>query len=257
MEQTMTGVAGGMALCGKSVFTYSIANFTVTRCLEQIRNDICYHDNDVTIVALGGGLAYGPLGYSHQGIEDIAFMRSLPNMTIYSPADRIELEFCMHKISEKKGPKYLRLARGGEPDLYPEHADKIKDLTEIFSAKAVTFVATGVILQEVLLAKEILEEKGIEVGIFSLSVFSQMALDKLIQLAQVSNIIITVEEHAAEGGLGSFVAEIVASNACCTQVFRKGIAPSALNCVGDQAYLRKQSSIDAKSLCSFVCNLCK
>ena len=105
-EQNMMGVAAGLAMMGKKVFTYSIANFATSRCHEQIRNDICYHNLDVTIVAVGGGLPYGNLGYTHHGMEDIAITRVLPNMTVYIPADRHELKFCYEKLLKEKTPKY-------------------------------------------------------------------------------------------------------------------------------------------------------
>ena len=113
-EQNMTGVAAGMALCGKVVFTYSIANFPTLRCLEQIRNDVCYHNVSVKIVSVGGGLAYGSLGMSHHGSEDIAILRSLPNMVVVAPGDPIEARLATEAIASHSGPCYLRLGKAGE-----------------------------------------------------------------------------------------------------------------------------------------------
>jgi len=110
-EQNMTGLAAGMALSGKTVFTYSIANFPVVRCLEQIRNDVCYHNASVKIVAVGGGFAYGALGYSHHAVEDIAFMRALPAMTVVAPIDPVEAELATRAVATLPGPCYLRLGR--------------------------------------------------------------------------------------------------------------------------------------------------
>ena len=113
-EQNMTGVAAGLGSEGYHVFTYSIANFSTIRCLEQIRNDICYHNLPVTVVAVGGGLAYGNLGYSHHAVQDIAIMRTLPNMTVLAPADPGETRECVDWLSANPGPSYLRIGKAGE-----------------------------------------------------------------------------------------------------------------------------------------------
>src|SRR5437667_4581521 len=114
-EQNMTGIGAGMALSGKVVFTYSIANFPTLRCLEQVRNDVCYHAADVKIVAVGGGFAYGSLGMTHHATEDLALMRALPGMVVVAPGDPIEVELATRAVVEHRGPCYLRLGRVGEP----------------------------------------------------------------------------------------------------------------------------------------------
>src|SRR3989442_15702127 len=117
-EQNMTGVAAGLALSGKIVFTYSIANFPILRCLEQVRNDVCYHKANVKIVAVGGGLAYGALGSTHHATEDIAILRALPEMVVVAPGDPQEAEAATRAIAEHPGPCYLRLGRAGEPHVH-------------------------------------------------------------------------------------------------------------------------------------------
>ena len=126
-EQNMTGMAAGLALEGYKVFTYSIANFNTLRCIEQIRNDICYHNLDVTIVSVGGGFVYGSAGYSHHAVQDISMLGSLPNMTLLLPGDIEETEICMNYIFENKGPKYLRLGKNEEKILKHE-ANLIKKI---------------------------------------------------------------------------------------------------------------------------------
>ena len=118
-EQNMTGVAAGLALSGKIVFTYSIANFPIMRCLEQIRNDICYHDLNVKIVAVGGGFAYGSAGYSHHALEDLVIMRSLPNMTVLAPGDPTEARLAIRAVLSHTGPCYMRFGKAGEPTVHP------------------------------------------------------------------------------------------------------------------------------------------
>src|SRR5271155_1474816 len=119
-EQNMTGIAAGMALSGKIVFTYSIANFPILRCLEQVRNDVCYHDANVKIVAVGGGLAYGSLGATHHATEDLAILRSLPRMVVVAPGDPGEAEAATEAIASHPGPCYLRLGRAGEASVHQE-----------------------------------------------------------------------------------------------------------------------------------------
>ena len=114
-EQNMTGLAAGMAMAGRIVFTYSIANFPTLRCLEQIRNDVCYHGANVVVVAVGGGLSYGALGMSHHATEDIAILRSLPQMTVIAPGDPVETTAAVGAAAAGIGPVYLRLGRAGEP----------------------------------------------------------------------------------------------------------------------------------------------
>ena len=114
-EQNMTGIAAGLALEGKTVFTYSIGNFNTLRCLEQIRNDLCYHQAKVKIVSIGGGFCYGPLGVSHHATEDLAIMRALPRMTVVAPGDVTETILATRSIYQTPGPGYLRLGRGNDP----------------------------------------------------------------------------------------------------------------------------------------------
>src|SRR5580704_16656925 len=119
-EQNMTGIAAGMALSGRIVFTYSIANFPILRCLEQVRNDVCYHNANVKIVAVGGGLAYGSLGSTHHATEDLAIMRALPRMVVVAPGDTMEAEAATEAIALHPGPCYLRLGRAGEASVHQE-----------------------------------------------------------------------------------------------------------------------------------------
>src|SRR5438876_9433678 len=122
-EQNMTGIAAGMALSGKVVFTYSIANFPTLRCLEQVRNDVCYHNANVKIVAVGGGFAYGSLGATHHATEDLAIMRALPEMTVVAPGDPVEAEAATDAIAAHAGPCYLRLGRAGESRVHRASTD--------------------------------------------------------------------------------------------------------------------------------------
>lgn len=255
-EQNMSGMAAGLALSGKKVFTYSIANFAVLRCLEQIRNDICYHNADVTVVSVGGGLPYGNQGYTHIGAEDMASMRSLPNMTIYNPADRPELEYCLSIILKKGGPAYLRMARGGEKDIHKTSLNASSSLIEIASAQDITLLASGVVLSEAVEAAQmLLQSHNIRTGVYSAPVLDSALRQQIIDLARRCSVLITVEEHHIMGGFGSMVAEIIAEHAPGTKLYRKGIEHSGLKEIGSHAFLRWKNGIDAAGIKEFILQL--
>ena len=152
-EQNMTGVAAGMALEGKKVFTYSIGNFPTLRCLEQIRNDCAYHNANVNVICVGGGYVYGSLGMSHHATEDIAILRALPDVTVICPGDPIEAALAVKKIAQTDGTCYLRLGRGGEQNVNTVikefeigKAYKLRDAKDM--NKKVAVFSTGAILEE-------------------------------------------------------------------------------------------------------------
>ncbi len=122
-EQAMAGIAAGLALSGRRVVLYSIVNFPTLRCLEQLRNDVCYHNLPVTVIAVGGGLAYGAQGYTHHGVEDLGIMSMLPNIVVACPADPHEAMALLPQLLERRRPGYLRLGRAGEPVLHPAGAE--------------------------------------------------------------------------------------------------------------------------------------
>jgi transketolase len=162
-EQNMTGIAAGLALAGYHPFTYSIANFPTLRCLEQIRNDICYHNLPVCIVAVGGGVAYGAAGYSHHAVEDLAIMRALDGLTVLAPADPIEAECAVAAIMAAGRPTYLRLGKGGEPNLHHKMPDFVIGRPVTFRAGEVVCLAgSGPILGNILAAATLLARQGVE-----------------------------------------------------------------------------------------------
>ena len=254
-EQNMMGVAAGLSLEGNKVFTYSIANFATSRCHEQIRNDICYHDLDVTIVATGGGLAYGAHGYTHHGIEDIAIMRCLPNMTIYVPSDRFELDFCFDKILQNKGPKYLRLARGKESDIYQKPIPKNIDIVEIEKCSEITLLVCGPILDQAIECSKHFKNKGINIGLYSLPIISQSLSLKIKRLLGRSSIFMTVEEHKNIGGFGSFISELAIGMSRPPRIISCGVSPKNINSIGNQEYLRKINKIDKSALIKTISKL--
>jgi transketolase len=209
-EQNMTGVAAGLALSGKIVFTYSIANFPVIRCLEQIRDDVCAHNLNVKVVSVGGGFAYGSAGYTHHGTEDLAMMRTLPNMTVLAPGDPIETRLLTVAATERPGPCYLRLGKAGEPIVHtstPEVA--IGKAIILREGDVGTLISTGGTLAMTVKAADELAARGVHVSVISMPSLSPLDQDAILHAAKKTGRIVTVENHGI-GGLGSAVAEVLA-----------------------------------------------
>jgi transketolase len=245
-EQNMTGVAAGLALEGKIVFTYSIANFPVMRCLEQIRNDVCYHNLDVKVVAVGGGLAYGAAGYTHHAVEDLAVMRAMPNLVVLAPGDPVEARLATRAIANWQGPCYLRLGKGGEAQVHnTEPPFEIGKAIVVREGNDVTLVSTGGIMAEVMSAAEQLAPQ-IQARVLSMPTVKPLDEDALRQAAVETRLIVTIEEHSATGGLGSAVAEVLVAKRerhCSFLMLDLGVQlPHA---VGSQSFLRRALGIDS------------
>ncbi|MGB8853811.1 MAG: transketolase C-terminal domain-containing protein [Pirellulales bacterium] len=243
-EQNMTGVAAGLAAEGYHVFTYSIANFPTLRCLEQIRNDICYHGFPVTIVSVGAGLAYGNLGFSHHGIQDIATLRCMPNITIASPADPEETRGCLAYLIANPGPSYLRLGKAGEPQLHRVPIDGLRPLNLIDGKAALAIVGTGAIVATALEAARQLRECGLDCSVFSVPFLAPSNGDAFNALWQMPNII-TVEEHVAAGGLGSLIKENAPHG---VRVRSLCVNESLFSAVGSQKTLWEANGLTADAL---------
>src|SRR6202165_3502395 len=211
-EQNMIGVATGMALSGKIVFTYSIANFATLRCLEQIRNDVCYHRANVKVVAVGGGVAYGSLGISHHATEDLAIMRALPGMAVVAPADPVEASLATVALARRGGPAYLRLATTGEGLFHTTSPDFcIGKALLLHSGSEITVIATGSMVATAVEIRERLGERGGGVRLLSMHTISPIDVEAIEAAARETRYIVTLEEHSVVGGLGSAVAEVVSS----------------------------------------------
>jgi transketolase len=244
-EQSMIGIAAGMAAAGRKVFVYSIANFPTMRCLEQIRNDVCYHGLDVTIVSVGAGLAYGTLGYSHHAVEDIAVMRAFPGLTIYSPCDPLEVTAAVDAICETSGPTYLRLGKNREPVLHAAPPDVasgapllLRDGTDL------TLFVTGAIAAVGLEAASVLEsDHGVSVRVLSVPRIKPLDTGALVAAAVGTRGIATLEEHSVVGGFGSAVLEAFAADGVRLPVLSLGLRDDVQSAVGSQEYLRNLAGL--------------
>jgi transketolase len=240
-EQNLAGVAAGLARCGKVVFTYSIANFPTLRCLEQIRNDICYHEGDVKVTAVGGGFSYGSLGYTHHGVEDLAIMRSLPGMTVVAPGDPVETRLAATALVVHRGPAYLRLGKGREPVVHGPLSDfALGKAITVREGDDITLISTGAILPDVLAAAHALAQEGIQARVLSMHTLKPLDIDAIARAARETRAIVTVEEHRLTGGLGSAVADVLAEGALPQVAFRKlGVSDELYHEVGSAVYLRR------------------
>jgi transketolase len=248
-EQNMTSVAAGMALEGKIVFTYSIANFPTLRCLEQIRNDVAYHSANVKIVSVGAGFAYGGAGMSHYATEDLAIMRALPGITVFSPADPMETVEVIKAAVAIDGPCYIRLGKGGERNLHePPIAFMPGRALRILDGDKVCLFATGAITSEAKEAAISLNSAGIGTALFSFPTIKPIDSELIKECAARYDLIVTVEEHNVVGGFGSAVAEVISGLPCRAVLNRIGLNDVYPSIVGTQEYLRDYYGMSSKSI---------
>lgn len=252
-EQNMTSAAAGMALEGKTVFTYSIGNFPTLRCLEQIRNDCAYHGANVKIVCVGGGFVYGSLGMSHHATEDIAVMRALPGVAVLCPGDLVEAEEATKAIAKYPGTCYLRLGRGGEKRIH-DHIDnfEIGKAIKIHDGEKIAIFSTGAIFEEVADAEAILAEHDIYPAVYTFPTVKPIDRAAIVRCAANFDMIVTVEEHNIVGGFGSAVAEVLAELPERARLLRIGIHDTYSSIVGSQKYLRSQFGLDSVGIATQV-----
>ena len=253
-EQNMTGVSAGLALSGRVVFTYSIGNFTTLRCLEQLRNDACYHGANVNAVAVGGGFSYGPLGFSHHATEDLAILRALPEMTVCSPGDRWETAGATRALVAKSGPGYLRLDKG--PADSTHSAGDVYELGRarvVREGSAMTLIATGGVLGEAIAAADTLAAEGIGCRVLSMHTIKPIDTVAIVAAARETGGIITLEEHSVLGGLAGAVSEVCMEEMAFPRRFaRLGLRDLFATEVGSQSYLRARYGLDAVAVAETV-----
>ena len=248
-EQNMTALACGMALEGRIVFTYSIANFPTLRCLEHLRNDICYHNAKVTVVSIGGGFSYGQLGMSHHATEDLAIIRALPNMTVIGPSDPWEAAEATIALIHRPGPAYLRIDKSVSGfEGHTGESFEIGRARLLRDGADITLIGVGGILSQALAAADQLSEYGIECRVLSMHTIKPLDSRAVLAAASETGGIITLEEHSIIGGLGGAVAEVCLEAGIFPGQFRRiGINDIYLDIVGDQQYLREYCGLtDAK-----------
>ncbi|MBO4303780.1 MAG: transketolase [Lentisphaeria bacterium] len=248
-EQNMTGVACGVAMEGNIAITYSIANFPTLRCFEQIRNDVCYHNANVKIVIIGGGLAYGPLGISHHSTEDLAVMRALPNMVCLSPCDIPEAREAVKAMMAYNGPVYYRCGYKGEKDIHEKSVSfRIGGSAEVKGGRDLTVLFTGTVGIN---AKEAVLEaarEGIDCRLVSMYSIKPIDKEAILRAATETGKIITVEEHNLYGGLGGAVAEVLCDANVSCKFKRMALPDVNVSKIGSQEWLRDQYGLGVKDI---------
>ena len=256
-EQNMTGLAAGMASEGYHVFTYSIANFPTFRCAEQIRNDIDYQNLPVTVVAVGGGLSYGSLGYSHHAIQDYALMRMLPNTLIAAPGDPMEVRACMRYLVDNPQPSYLRLGKVGEPcfhknipNITPGEWLPIKvPVTESLDRKVI--LTTGASLTSAM--EWTSEPEFADVSVYSLPLWGMSTKDSQAKNVENVNKIISIEDHLVDGGFGSWFRESISNRPQFNgRLYCLGLDPKVCGLVGGQATLNRLGGLNIERLKAYL-----
>lgn len=254
-EQNMAGIAAGLALSGMVVFTYSIANFPTLRCLEQLRNDVCYHNLPVKTVAVGGGLAYGFEGYTHYGVEDLAIMRVLPNMVVIAPGDPVETRLAVRAAVAHPGPCYLRLGKAREPVVHAHPPRfEIGKAIVVRDGGDATIVSTGAVLPLAVQAADTLARLHIEAAVLSMHTLKPVDAEAIVRAAVTTRTLVTIEEHGPIGGLGDAVAAVLARATLPRPVgfFRIALPEAHEPRVGSQAHLRERHHLTAERIVALV-----
>ena len=222
-EANMMGTAAGMATTGKAPFVSTFAVFAAGRSYDQIRNSICYPNLNVKICATHAGITVGEDGATHQMLEDISMMRTLPNMKVLSPADDIETKWAIEEAYKQKGPVYVRLSRLATPVIYDENQEfEFGKMVQFGNGTDGTVFATGDVVAEALKAKEILETKGIDIRVIDVHTIKPIDEDMIVKCAKETRKLISIEDHSIIGGLGSTISEVLTSK-CPVRLERMGI----------------------------------
>lgn len=254
-EANMIGMAAGMALCGLRPITYTITPFTTTRCLEQIRVDVCYHHVPVTIVGVGAGLSYASLGPTHHACEDIAFLRAIPHMTVVCPGDAHEVRAALRASLEYGQPMYLRLGKKGEPKV---HADvpanfKIGRGLVLERGDDVCLLSTGNMLPVAVAAGEALRQHGVSTQVVSLHTVKPLDSALLADVFATREVVCTLEEHSLLGGLGGAVAEWVVDQAAVhARLLRFGTGDIFLHHSTEQEHARHRFGLEVEHIVARV-----
>ena len=245
-EANMASMAAGLGMCGLRPITYTITPFNTTRCLEQIRDDICYHNVPVLVVGTGAGLSYASLGCTHHSCEDISLLRSIPNMTVLCPGDVMELRSLLRQAVQADGPKYMRIGKTGEPIIHsaPPALEMGKGLL-VQAGEDLCLFSTGNMLPTALDVARQLQIQGISTQVISMHTVKPLDIELLSVLAERFSTWVSLEEHSLIGGLGSSIAEwMIDSDKKSTRLIRFGTPDRFPHQIGSQKYLRAQYGLE-------------
>lgn len=252
-EATMMSVAAGLAKSGNIVFVYSIATFATLRPFEQIRNDICMPQLPVTIIGSGAGLSYSDAGPTHHATEDIAILRTLPNISIFAPSDPIEVHKLVKKTLKQKKPAYIRLGKRGEPVLPRINHAKTSGFDVMATGRDFLLFATGNIVANCFEAVRLLKQKNITGTLICVHTLKPISYPILNSLCQDFSLVISAEEHTEIGGLGSIIAEAIMSNGQNKPRFIKIALPDTFTFIaGTHEYVRNLYGLSSKKIADTI-----
>jgi len=252
-EQNTIGVAAGLASRGKIVFVYSIIPFVTMRCFEQVRLDLAYNFMNVKLVGVGAGLTYGPLGSSHHALEDIAIMRSLPDMTVLCPGDPIETRELIKRSFEYEGPVYIRLGKNGEPKIHPDETRiEIGKSITVLKGNDLALITTSNMLETGKKWVEEWKQDGVNVSLISMPSLKPFDSSTVKNLIDKEIPIITLEEHSVIGGLGSIISQVIATTGKPVKFQQIGINDKFSHVVGGHEFQRKKFMLDKKPSLKFI-----
>lgn len=251
-EEHMVGAAAGMATAGKIPFVFTAGAFLAYRSFEFIRDDVCFQDLNVKVVGMGSGLSWSTLGPTHHTTEDVAVLRSLPNLMLLSPATPKQVSACVEKSYEHQGPVYIRIGMNNEKEFFDGNYKFSGNNEIMFDEGDVSVFVTGSILEEAMEAAQTLKEQGIGVRIVNVCSLKPFDTRSVIELAQASKLFVTVEEHNIYGGLGSIISEITASEGMGIRVIRIGLHDVFASGYGTHKSVRKENGLDAASICAVI-----
>lgn len=250
-EQNLIGAACGFATAGKIPFASTFAMFATGRAFEVIRNSVCYPKLNVKICATHAGITVGEDGASHESIEDISIMRSIPNMTVVVPADGIETEKVILEAAKYNGPMYVRLGRSAVPTLFgEEYKFEIGKGTVLRDGNDATIIACGMMVNEAIIAHEELKAEGINVRVINMSTIKPIDRELIVKAAKETKAIVTAEEHSIIGGLGSAVSEVVSEE--CPVIVKKVGVKDVFGESGTPAELLEKHGLTAKHIAESV-----
>ncbi len=248
-EANMIGISAGLSLCDKHVYCYSIIPFLIMRAYEQIRIDVAYHNLNVKLIGVGGGYTYGLEGITHFGLEDMALMRSLPNMSVVVPADPLEAQCLADNSYEHQGPIYIRLGRAGDPYIYKNKPDfKIGKAIVLKEGKRIAIFAIGSMVYIGKQVMDMLAEKGINATLVNMHTLKPLDVEIIEQIILMHDGIFSIEEHNIHGGLGSAIAEILVEGKYNGIFKRFGIQDILKNYIGDSEYLREKCGLTPEKI---------
>lgn len=255
-ESNMIASAAGLASCGKIPFLYTITNFMSMRAFEFIRNDVCIGNQNVKFLGRSAGLVSSSMGPTHQGTEELALLRTLPNLLTITPASPIEAREATKFAYKHNGPVYIRLEGVNEAEIYDPCYEFVLGKGKIIrQGKDVTIISMGSVVSEALLAADRLAEEGVEVCVINMPMIRPLDRDMVCQAAYEAKLVITLEEHSIYGGLGSAVAEVMAENGVPARLIRMGLDCIARGC-GNRADMREANCISGTDIIKNIkCNL--